>query len=311
MGVAYSGAFMRTYRVTDIPYASAAKWGTGVNPIHAEDMNPPRGGPNPRDDGLITKASDAYGPPGFIEEGPDFGYDPDDLAGLDVFADPGIAIQGYSFNADGWNDWDETTPETRGHIDRASSRPWQAGSMFNEMLRAIRGGPNYRMGMYRGITFAGIPTETVSEGWVNKPASGMDIGEVADAQPSDDSQIFVQTSMTQRYREQNNDRATERGTDASRTAIKSRVVPMKVKEYSGEERHYDMFPRQIDDIPRPFWYRTAGTGPQEYLKVNHQYVIDPLQRTPPPDPSMGIPDTELGSGYYGYQTEDASYINYG
>jgi hypothetical protein len=307
MGVAYSGAFMKNYRKVDIPYASAAKWGTGINEVHAYNENPPRGGPNPRDDALITKASDAYGPPGFIEEGPDFGYNPDDIAGLDVFADPAIAVQGYSFNPDGYNDWEETTPETRGNIDHASSRPWQAGGRFNEMLRSIRGGPNYRQGMYRGITFAGIPTETVSEGWENKVASGMDEGEVADAQPSDNDQLIIQTSMIQRYKTQNNSRATDRSTDDARTPIQSRVVPMKLKIYSGEERHYDMFPRQIDDIPRPFWYRTAGTGPQEYMQPNHQYVIDPLQRTPPPDPSMGIPDTDLGDSTYGYQTEDVGY----
>jgi len=310
MGLAYSGAFMANYRIVTEPYADATKWGTGINPVHFYNENPPRGGPNPRDDALITKAAEAWGPPGFIEQGPDFGYNPEDLAGLDVFNDPNAAIQGFPFNPDGHPPWGTDTPDIRGTIDRASSHPWGVSGGFKNMLRAIRGGP-HSDNLYRNVTTAGIPTETVSEGWLNKPASGMGDGKVADAQPSADAQIFVKTSMVQRYREQNNQRAVARNTDESRTPIGSRVVPMKLKAYSGEQpdsdRAYDMFPYQIDDIPRPFYYRTAGTGPQEYMKVNHQYVIDALQRTPPPDASMGTPDTELGNTDYGYEPEDMGF----
>jgi hypothetical protein len=81
---------------------------------------------------------------------------------------------------------------------------------------------------------------------------------------------------------------------------------MKTKVYSGDQRHYDMFPFQIDDIPRPFRYRTFGTGPQTYLETNEQFQRMALQRTPPPDAGMGTPDLELSSAY-DYESEDMGY----
>lgn len=299
MGQPLTGALVRAYQNT-VPYDDARVWGTGINPIHAV-----RDG-EPRNDGSFdakeTPASAAMrNDPGFIQYGAPWGYNPEDI---DI---NGIGVFNEGFTQDDWPSMDETTTQTRADIGPQQSRPWGSSGAYNNALRnqfggAYSGDAPPRKGSNQ------LPDETVSEGWLNKPASGMHEGIVADAKPSADQQIFVQTSMVQRYKDQDNQRAQERATDDARTPIRSRIAPMKIKAYSGEDRHYDMFPRQIDQIIRPFKYRTAGTGPQGYLKDNYQYDIDAIQRTPPPEPSSGIPDTQFSDeGEYGYNQEDVGY----
>jgi len=65
-----------------------------------------------------------------------------------------------------------------------------------------------------------------------------------------------------------------------------------------------MSPYQIDDIPRPFWYRRAGVGRDLEMVPNAMVVIEPLQRTPPPDPSIGLQDINIQADGYGYTSED-------
>jgi hypothetical protein len=119
-----------------------------------------------------------------------------------------------------------------------------------------------------------------------------------------------QTSMQQRYAVRNNNLAVKRGTDEPRTDIGSRTAGQKLKTYSGEipgsNRHYDMFPYQADQIPRPFHYRTAGTGYQQWMEANQWWQVQPVRRTPPPDPSMGIPETGEDQNF-GYTAEDNFY----
>jgi hypothetical protein len=147
-----------------------------------------------------------------------------------------------------------------------------------------------------------LPSETVSEGWLNKAKDG----KLADARTSDPSQYEIQTSMTQRYQTRVNNAAVARGTDNERASIESRTAPQKVKHFSGEERHYDMFPAQQTEILRPFLYRKAGTGPEQYLEPNEMYVATAIQRVPPPDPSLGVTETD-SSLDYGYTDEDYFY----
>lgn len=293
MGLAYSGNWARSRQRT-VPYAGAAVWGTGVHPVHAQ--RGPNGrvfdnrAPMPSDLDDRTKA--ATGGPGFVQ-GPDLGYDHRDLGGLDVFADQQVAVYGYAFDQDGLPDW--SADDEKSALRTTNQRvPWNAFGMEKQALRARREGP--QNGPYRGIS-SQIPTETVSEGWLNKAKDGI----VPDAHPADDAQVFVQTSMVQRYKSQDNRRAVQRDTDDERTPIESRVTGMKTKHYSEGERDYDMFPRQHTVTPRPFWFRTMGLGPLGY-QVNDQHQRNALQRTPPPDFSMGTPDTELSDG--GYTTED-------
>jgi hypothetical protein len=143
------------------------------------------------------------------------------------------------------------------------------------------------------------PTETVSEGWLNKETSF-----VADANPSADEQIFVQTSMRQRYGTRDNRRAMRRGTDEERATIGSRVMPMIEKVFSTGEREYDMFPYQQDEIRRPFSNRTAGLGPAEWMETNEYSVMTPVIRTPPPDPAQGQDEVSVATDY-GYTAEDS------
>lgn len=312
MGQPVSGAWAAKFQ-RSVPYVDARKWGTGINPVHAH--RGPTGRPqnsklNANEMGDLTPAHFAVSQD-FIEYGAPWGYNPEDLAGLDVYGP--AATAGVPILDDGsWPSWTgdnqngQSTPINRANVRRAQFHPWGIGRRALNVLHGMRAGA------YDDDRWVSnqIPTETVSEGWVNKAASGMEVGEYPDDNvlTAADSQLWVQTSMTQRDKTLNNERAMMRGTDADRTSISSRFAPMKLKIYSGEERHYDMFPYQIDDIPRPFYTRTAGTGPASYMQSNDQYPRSAMQRTPPPDPSMGIPDTQLaGNGDYGYSGEDQGY----
>lgn len=303
MGLPITGAFARRYQEPR-SYAGAAVWGTGVNPVHAIYGGPGRpfgpGVPNDLDNRTVpAMATDDQ-----IEYGPPWGA-PEDAAYLDSVADEDQATHGVPFYQDDFPDWGETTPETRGEIPEGMAESWGDRAIPSGLHHLGGEGPDPRPPETSGrqSAFPQVPTETVNEGWLNKETGGSP----PDAEPSDNTQIFVQTSMTQRYKKLDNDRAQMRQTDDPRTDIDSRVQSNIVKVYSGEDRHYDMFPRQLDDIPRPFYYRTAGTGPHPYLAPNAMRLVTPMQRTPPPDASGGIPDTQIYSDKYGYTSEDQGY----
>jgi len=302
MGEPITGQWGRIYTV---PYSGAAKWGTGIHPIHAVYGSEPL-----RVYGRSGEIPDVHSPEGasadFVETESPYGYQKEDIAGLDVFAlgTPESNWQGMTFNQDGWPDWSQTTPQTRAQTDPESTYPVGSPGIIASRVRALRYGPRDADSEVSNE----VPTETVSEGWVNKPASGMDIGVPADSMPSDPSQYEVQTSMRQRYNKQNNDRALLRNGDEPRSPIDSRLAPPKLKMYSGEERHYDMFPKEMDDIPRPFWYRRAGTGRVVEMVPNEMFVQTTLQRTPPPDPSIGPAEISIPGGEdYGYTSEDSGW----
>lgn len=299
MGEPITGQWGRMYTA---PFSGAGKWGTGINPIHQYYGSEPL-----RVYGRTGEMPDVHSPAeadaDFIQTESPWGYQLEDIAGLDVFqlSDPAVNWRGMQFERDGRPDWGETTPQTRGTIDPRTVYPVGSPGIIASRVRAYRYGPRD----VDSEVSNQVPTETVSEGWVNKPASGMHEGTPADSMPSDPAQYEVQTSMRQRYNKQNNDRALLRGADEAREPIESRVAPPKLKLYSGEERHYDMFPKEMDDIPRPFWYRTAGTGRQVEMMPNEMYVVTPLQRTPPPDPSIGMAEISIpGGDEYGYTIED-------
>ena len=346
MGEPISGAWARKFQL-QVPYVDARKWGTGINPVHSQYGGPGR----PSNPKLDANQLDQGRTPtnfavsqDFVEYGPYYGYHPEDVAGLDVFNQPewqgeygsglvnteahpnyqspdapshGPITMGGQSGAPG--PVNPAVEVNRAFIPAWTSRPWQF--VNKARLHSIRAGETEAdTGIaQRGVSSV-IPMETVNEGWVNKGSSG-DIapGEVPDDNItiSSTNQYERNTSMQQRHKTLNNERAMERGTDEARTDVASRIVAMKVKYFSGQEpfvpgqpdtyRAYDMFPYQIDDIPRPFTYRTAGTGPQGYLTVNEQFMRTPLQRQPPPDPSMGVPETDLAETGYGYSTEDQGY----
>jgi hypothetical protein len=289
-------------------------WGTGINPVHAVygEGPPIRVGGRPDStsgiapavggDTLAPVTSPAEGIAGYTEFPPaDYGYQPEDLAGLDVFASPQAATEGIAFIQDGWPAWNQTTETTRARADFREIYPVGSPGIIANKIRTLRYGPRDEDSEVSNV----IPTETISEGWTNKNR-----GEIADARPSDDSQIFVQTSMTQRYQRRNNRLSVLRATDEERWEIDSRTGGQKLKTYSGEvvdsNRYYDMTPFQQDQINRPFRYRVAGTGYQTWLEANETYQIDPIRRTPPADPALGVAEASDTTDY-GYTAEDNFY----
>lgn len=325
MGEPISGAWART-RQAAVGYSGARRWGNGINAVHyhrGETGRPQNARLTANQMGDFTEA--AIGKDDIINAS--WGYTLEDIAGADVFTQ--TAFTGMTFVQDGWPSWEPegftnaggentppaggasapdgfNTPVTRGSIPNFARRPWNMTGAAKNRLRGYRAGARDLDSEVSNQ----IPTETVNEGWLNKAASGMGDGEIPDdnVMPSAVAQYERNTSMQQRHKTTDNSRSVGRSTDDPRSSIPSRIAPMKLKVFSGEERHYDMFPYQMDDMPRAFTYRTAGTGPASYLLSNDQHNRQALQRTPPADPSQGIPDTELSDETaYGYSGEDQGY----
>lgn len=274
----YSGGLRRSFQ---IPYAGAEVWGTGINPIHEYyGSDAARLAPIPGERGEHIPPAKSV--PQRVVSPDLWGYQPEDSRATGV-------------DYDGRPSWNEQPPAYRGDTDDHPS--YSAPGMVREAFRAMRGGAH----RLRQKNIDAQPSETVTEGWRNKPK-----GSPADSDPAGDSQVFIQTSQTQRYKTRVNNAAVARATDGARADIASRVIGQKLKIYSGERRHYDMTPREQSPILRPFSYRTAGTGPARYLAPNEMTVASSVQRVPPPDPSMGPAETDLTAGY-GYTPEDIYY----
>lgn len=281
---AFSGAWYRDNVVSqEIPYVGPRVWGTGINPVHMEygEGDPLR--ISGRDSTEQPERSQPNASPQEGEPYGHWGYQPEDSGYTGVYQDARPL-------------WNEETPQfrnqTHGHPPYTATSPG-----FLSRFRARKDGAHrflQKMGPH-------LPSETVSEGWLNKPK-----GKIANARVSDPSQYEMQTSMRQRYETRNNTAATSRGTDDPRATIGSRVVGQKLKVYSGEERHADMMPVEQNIVLREFHYRTAGTGNPAMMHANAMNIVSPVQRVPPEDPAMGVPETDLPNDF-GYTSEDYFY----
>jgi hypothetical protein len=287
MAIPIKGAFRERFSV---PYAGPQIWGTGYNLVHMDYGSPPdrQGALNPRE-GDVTPPFAAV--PQQLIPGEEWGYTPDDAAGSGLYYNDDRPHLG---DESAWSDVRATTGD---------QPPVNAtGAAKTRFRAAMEGAYSTWRGKLPRANYM-IPTETVSEGWVNKPH-----GRPANAVISDPSQYEMQTSVQQRYRARNNDLAVLRETDAPRSHINSRVTGQKIKEYSQGERLYDMFPKQQSSgdprMWRTFWYRTAGVGIEDQMLPNEQWDISAVERTPPPDPYIGPQDTSL---QYGYTPEDNFY----
>jgi hypothetical protein len=324
MARAYRGPYARpsTYPV---PYATAAVWGTGIDPIHSYyGEGPPLRmmgregaagfspiGQTTTRDIHRTAPNDSAGlnPPEELTWGYPIDYNADGVgmgAEGSVANDVNFAIEQYMDDRPAWGN---DAPKQKIRSSASTQTPWGSDGL---VLRAVRAGAaRYRRNPNQKLPGQGYgyqpvsaepsnsnPNETVSEGWINKATSF-----TAYAHPSDASQYEVQTSMRQRFGTRDNSRAQARSTDDERSKIASRVEPMIEKVYSQGERLYDMFPYQIDQIERPFRYRTAGVGPAQWMEANEYSAITPVQRVPPPDPTAGAPEVSE----YGYTAEDSMY----
>jgi len=269
-------------------YTGANVWGTGIHPVHSH-----YGSEALRTAPVTLREGESVPPHQAI---------PDALVGKELW---GYTVEDSNYTGveyDGRPRWGDDAPEHRGS---GTQQPpvGSSGALVNT-FRAMADGAHrvFRSrSPYNGSIQYQIPSETVSEGWLNKPH-----GTPGDAVPSDIQQLERQTSMQQRYQTRVNEAAVIRNTDVPRTGINSLVTGQKVKEYSGGERHYDMLPKEQDVIPRPFWYRTAGTGEPADMIPNTMYTIQPIERVPPAEPSIGQPETTF-VGEYGYTDEDQFY----
>lgn len=293
MGLApITGGWKARYTGEASDYSGALKWGTGINPVH---RTPGEGAPlrssgrMPGPDNPSDRPSTVPGPP-FTESGPDvYGYTMDDIASLEGMFRPFTPAYGTEteilrgHNYPGMPDWGVTPTD----IERTEF--------------GLR--PEIAAPLWRGIFLKSFPTETVTEGWDNKLA-----GEINDAETSDPAQYERQTSMQQVNPApgRNNDAAVTRRTDEPRANIMTRLTGMKIKPWSRGERDEDMFPYQQLMGVRPFRYRSAATGDPLQMGVNEMYVSEPIERTVPPDPSLGEQEAGVESGY-GYTQEDVYY----
>jgi hypothetical protein len=269
-------------------FSGALKWGTGINPVHSiyGEGSPLRG--TGREPGPTESDFEPEGVPPELINPERYGYCMEDVLPLGHYPDSPPPVG-------------EETSVIRDDIEMYP--PWgQVHPSSGTVFRTISAGAE----VYRH-TPVSFPTETVSEGWENKTTLY-----VGDAETSDPSQYEMQTSMRQVNPPEgrNNALAVARGTDDPRDNIVTRLTGMKRKPWSEGERLQDMFPYQQDMKVRPFWYRTAGTGFEENMRVNDMYVSDPIQRDPPPDPFLGDLETSADvyrNEEYGYTTEDTGY----
>jgi hypothetical protein len=283
MGLPVTGSWYTRY-ANEQAYVGASRWGTGSNPIkEVYGEGPPlrSTGRIPGPDSPTPQLSDV---PSQVETAFEYGYTMDDIAALTPQGMPpgwGSETDEIRNNADGYPSWREDSEDFR-LTNHADPRLWS------------------------GIALDSFPTESVTEGWLNK-----ETGAVADARTSDPGQYERQTSMQQVNPPdgRNNQAAVTRATDDPRFNILTRLTGQKVKPWSQGQRNADMFPYQQDLIIRPFWYRIGATGDPDMMDANEMYVSDPIQRDVPPDPDMGPEETNVYTleANDGYTTEDLTY----
>lgn len=245
-------------------YSGARKWGTGINPIHTK-----------------------HG-----------GYEGRNLApGNEVQPDPGFDNNGYTsweFETADWNTGGVDLSFMRQHPNWGDRRPrgmanmpaWGRGNTpvpNGTRKRIIGEGRSYKEGRTDEQ-----PAGVAGEGWQNK-VSGVE----NEAETSDPRQYEMQTSMTQRHNVLDNSRATMRNTDGVRASISPRLAGVKIKMFSGGQRHDEMTPREQNYIPRAWRFRGAGTGPTGYLAPNAYEPVSPITRVVPGDVDQGSRETDL------------------
>lgn len=301
-----------------LPFASATQWGTGVNPVH--------GYRDPEHHPTATKLPlGATGPgdlPPEILLGPAaWGYQAEDAAAY--------AGEDYRYlDTDHPNLGDNTTgrPDRDGQIMLEGAYPqpegWPSWGPYNDdnpvdgfPLTGPPGGAGVRsysdqLELERGHMIA-VPTPGYTGGWVSKVH-----GPVIEARTSDPAQYELATSLRQLHGHLDNGRAVARGTDDAREPIVNRLTGVKVKLYAkslgmgGGPGTPDMFPQQLDSVPkRPFFYRAGAMPPTgEAHPYGTLSYFAGIQRTPADDPGAGITQQDTGGAGapagYGY-TDDS------
>lgn len=267
-------------------YADANKWGNGVSSIHA-DRNTGTGR------GTAQGGSLADPVPQLLDAND---YNGNGWSGDDSWLSDFAAPTGT----------DENSPNAIGVSDRPE---WGNNSDMGFRQATTKGYPSWRQsgawirsvehGATASITANVTPEETVTEGWQNKLSQPDEY----DAFMPDESSLYMQTSFIQRDKVREGSQRGLGSASEYSAPIKSRTMGPKIKPWSDSDaRRYDMTPRDQEQMMRPWWGRTGGTGWAEQLKSNAAYQATPLTRTPPPDAWQGH---AVGAGLaYGYTTED-------
>lgn len=259
-------------------YSGASVWGTGINPVHAL---PDGGGRN------IAP----YETSGTMSDDMTQQYDANDTAYLPE--DSASVLWGYGVDTG----TSERPPWNESESRNAVPSNWPH---WGRTANGAPGGTHLRshdVGAEATYTGKQVPKENGTQGWRNKLRSY-----VESALTSDPSQYEMQTSMTQRDKVRAGSQVPAGRENEYDAPIPSRIPGMKLKVYSGGERHAEMEPKSQDLILRPFWPRTAGTAYREWLYPNSMYVSDPMQREVPDNPYAG-PSVPLTDNY-GYTEED-------
>lgn len=246
-------------------YAGAQKWGTGIDPIHAQRQG------NEERNNVATIPDYTPTTTGFISH--EFADDPnviaDDFSWMNVRPNWGEGPQRGRAVYPSWGDGPEPTPQgTRKRLRKEGFSP-------------------------RETTTGNLVKGKAGEGWLNKVVS-----HVLNAGDSSPEQLTIRTSHRQRDAVRTNNAATTRGTDSPRASISSRIIGMREKVYAGGSRHEEMEPKTQGYRPRPFIYRTAGTGPRHYNLANAQHERYPITRSVPADVETGPDESSLDSGEY-------------
>lgn len=300
------------------PYAAANQWGNGINPVHAVPAGIPRGGPK------LPLGSTGPGdmPPEILLGPAAWGYQAED-ASLYVGED-------YRYLAEDHPNWGQGItgrPDRDGDIMTVGAYPqpegWPAWGPYNDdnpvdgfPLSGPPGGAGVRansdqLELERGRAIS-VPTPGYTGGWQSKVH-----GNVNEARTSDPSQYEVATGLRQLHSRLDNGRAVARGTDDPREPIGNRLTGVKVRLWArswgmgGGAGTPDMFPQQLDTVPkRPWFYRTGATPPPEQHTWNEITYFEALQRTPPDDAGASV-TTQAAQGQaapdYGY-TDDGSWF---
>lgn len=301
--MAISGTWSARYANAQA-YTGARRWGTGYNPIHEVRDNPGR--VTGIKENLFTLGDPSDAPPDNI-------INADDFVGADWEGEQPYPDEVYRYQ-EARPRWDERTEQFRGESSSAAmgeQGPW--GPLYPEDADFPLGGPtggnqdwlntSHGENVERQHAIA-IPTPGVSGGWVNK-ARGRDA--MAEAQdPADPGyQLAINTSplQGQGVKSRVNDRAVARGTDAAREPIQARTAGMVARVFGmslgmgGGAGTPDMQPyQQTAGLKRPFVMRSPTLPPMEDHYWNEMEGRVPLQRTVPPDPYQGDPESAAATG---------------
>jgi hypothetical protein len=317
--MAISGAW-KAGAVTTSDYVGAARWGTGVDPIHGvyENQGRPIASREPLMKGDPQTGSvpeNITGPLmwGYSDEdaayygGEDYRYLADDhpnwgedeAGGTRADRDGDIMQAGIPPQAEGWPSWG---PHEVTQGDLIAGNPL-GGPPGGADLRAYSDGSEIENN--RAIA---VPTPGWRGGWLNK-AHGL----IEEAEGSAASQYEITTSMAQLHLARVNTAAQARGTDDPRAPIETRLTGQKVKTYAadwntgGGPGTPDMR-QQPQNLPyRPWFFRQAQMPPPPETYYGTMTAFDPIERTLPADAGESVLIQETAAaGDYGYTGEEAN-----